>query len=179
MPKGEDYSIKEKQIMFRVIEFVEREKTGAIIPLYNTSNRLLAMLGISESSLFKLKKEIVDQRQKEQDEQEKQQQQQLVRTRRQTTSSVESSRSHRKRRWSTISQELPSAIPTPLPSKKAGSSGRPKIRLSELAEDTIRYHFHLLLVSSLASICYQQIISLLLGRENISHSGEGTQPYSQ
>jgi hypothetical protein len=99
MPKGEDYSIKEKQIMFRVIEFVEREKTGAIIPLYNTSNRLLAMLGISESSLFKLKKEIVDQRQKEQDEQEKQQQQQqqLVRTRRQTTSSVESSRSHRKR----------------------------------------------------------------------------------
>jgi hypothetical protein len=96
MPKGEDYSIKEKQIMFRVIEFVEREKTGAIIPLYNTSNRLLAMLGISESSLFKLKKEIVDQRQKEQDEQEKQQQQ-LVRTRRQTTSSVESSRSHRKR----------------------------------------------------------------------------------
>jgi hypothetical protein len=95
MPKGEDYSIKEKQIMFRVIEFVEREKTGAIIPLYNTSNRLLAMLGISESSLFKLKKEIVDQRQKEQDEQEKQQQ--LVRTRRQTTSSVESSRSHRKR----------------------------------------------------------------------------------
>jgi hypothetical protein len=98
MPKGEDYSIKGKQIMFRVIEFVEREKTGAIIPLYNTSNRLLAMLGISESSLFKLKKEIVDQRQKEQDEQEKQQQQQqLVRTRRQTTSSVESSRSHRKR----------------------------------------------------------------------------------
>jgi hypothetical protein len=97
MPKGEDYSIKEKQIMFRVIEFVEREKTGAIIPLYNTSNRLLAMLGISESSLFKLKKEIVDQRQKEQDEQEKQQQQQLVRTRRQTPSSVESSRSHRKR----------------------------------------------------------------------------------
>jgi hypothetical protein len=96
MPNGEDYSIKEKQIMFRVIEFVEREKTGAIIPLYNTSNRLLAMLGISESSLFKLKKEIVDQRQKEQDEQEKQQQQ-LVRTRRQTTSSVESSRSHRKR----------------------------------------------------------------------------------
>lgn len=162
--------------MFRVIEFVEKEKTGAIIPLYNTSNRLLVMLGISESLLFKLKKEIVDQRQKEQDEQ---QQQQLVRTRRQTTSSVESSRSHRKRRWSTISQELPSAIPTPLPSKKAGSSGRPKIRLSELAEDTIRYHFHLLLVSSLASMCYQQIISLLLGRKNISHSGEGAQPYSQ
>lgn len=177
MPKGEDYSIKEKLIMFRVIEFVEREKTGAIIPLYNTANRLLAMLGISEGSLLNLKKEIVDQRQKEQDEQEKQQQ--LVRTRRRTTSSTESSRSHRKRRWSTISQELPIAVPTPIPSKKQGNSGRPKIRLSELAEDTIRYHFHLLLVSSLTAICSQQIISLLLGRENISHSDESTQPYSQ
>lgn len=163
--------------MFRVIEFVEREKTGAIIPLYNTSNRLLAMLGISESSLFKLKKEIVDQRQKEQDEQEKEQQ--LVRTRRRTTSSIVSSLSHRKRRWSTISQELPTAVPTPIPSRKEGNSGRPKIRLSELAEDTIRYHFHLLLVSNLTVICYQQIISLLLGRENISHSDQGTQPYSQ
>ena len=73
MPKGQDYSIKEKQTFFRVIDFVEKEKAGPTIPLHNTTGSLLAMLGIGENSLFRLKKELADQRQRQQDEQEKQQ----------------------------------------------------------------------------------------------------------
>ena len=65
MPKGQDYSIKEKQMFFRVIDFVEKEKAGPTISLHNTTGRLLAMLGIGENSLFRLKKELADQRQKQ------------------------------------------------------------------------------------------------------------------
>lgn len=176
MPKGQDYSIKEKQIFFRVIDFVEKEKAGPTIPLHNTTGRLLAMLGIRENSLFRLKKEFVDQRQKEQDGQEKQQ---FIRTRRRTTSNNESVRLHRKRRWSAVSYNSPSVVPTPLPSYKKGNSGRPAIHLSELAEDTIRYHFHLLLVSSQTLFCYQPLTTLFLGGENISYSRKGAQPYSR
>ena len=43
MPKGHDYSIKEKQIFFRVIDFVEKEKAGPTIPLHNATGRLLAI----------------------------------------------------------------------------------------------------------------------------------------
>ncbi len=62
--------MKEKQISFRVIDFVEKEKTDPVIPLDNTNARLPAMLGISKRSLSRFKKEIVDQRQKKQEEQE-------------------------------------------------------------------------------------------------------------
>ena len=145
MPKGQDYSIKEKQIFFRVIDFVEKEKAGPTIPLQNTTDRLLAMLGIGETSLFRLKKELTNQRQKQQDEQEKQL---FICSRRRTASSNESARLHRKRCWSTASYNMSSAVPAPLPSYKKDNSGRPAIHLSKLPEDTIRYHFRLLLVSS-------------------------------
>ena len=177
MPKEVDYSINQKQIMFRVIEFVEREKTGAVIPLHNTTGRVLAMLAISESSLFRVKKEIVDQRQKELDEPVTQE---PISSRRRTISSTHQSHSHRKRRWSAVSYDSASTITTPLPSKKEGNSGQTAVCLSELAEDTIRYHFHLLLVSSRQTpTYYQQLSSLILGRESISHSHEGSQSYSR
>ena len=115
MPKGQHYSIKEKQIFFRVIDFVEKEKAGSTIPLHNTTGRLLAMLDIGKNSLFRLKKELADQRQKQQDEQEKQQ---FTRSRRRTTFNNESARLHRKRRWSTASCNTSSAVPAPLPSYK-------------------------------------------------------------
>ena len=82
MSKGQDYSIKEKQIFFHVIDFVEKEKADPTIPLHYTTGRLLAMLGIGENSLFRLKKELANQRQKQQNEQEKLQ---FVRSRRRTT----------------------------------------------------------------------------------------------
>ena len=65
MPKGHHYSIKEKQIFSRLIDFVEKEKAGLTIPPHNTTGRLLAMLGAGENSLFRLKKELADQRQKQ------------------------------------------------------------------------------------------------------------------
>ena len=58
------------------------------------------MLGIGENSLFRLKKELVDQREKQQYEQEKQQ---FMRSRRRTTFNNESARLHDKRHLSTAS----------------------------------------------------------------------------
>ena len=134
------------------------------------------MLGIGENSLFRLTKELADQRQKQQDEQEKQQ---FIRSRRRTTFNNEPARLHRKRRWSTASYNTLSAVPAPLPSYKKNNSGRPAIHLSQLAEDTIWYHFHLLLVSSQTLVCYQPLGTPFLGEENISYSRKGAQPYSR
>ena len=159
-----------------MIDFVEKEKAGPTIPLHNTTGRLLAMLGIGENSLFRLKKELADQRQKQQDEQEKQQ---FILSSRRTTFNNESARLHRKRRWSTASYNTSSAVSAPLPSYKRDNSGRPAIHLSKLAEDTIQYHFHLLLVSSHSLVCYQPLGTPFLGEENISCSRKGAQPYSR
>ena len=154
MPKGQDYSIKEKQIFFRVIDFVEKEKAGSTTSLHNTTGRLLAMLGTGETSLFRLKKELADQRQKQQDEQEKQQ---FIRSRHRPTFNNELAQLHRKCQWSTASYNTSSAVPAPLPSYKKDNSGRSAIHLSKLAKDTIRYHFHLLLMSSQTLVCYQPL----------------------
>ena len=134
------------------------------------------MLGIAENSLFKLKKELADQRQKQQDEQEKQQ---FIRSHCRTTFNNESAWLHRKRRWSNASYNMSFAISAPLPSYKKDNSGRPAMYLSKIAEDTIRYHFHLLLVSSQTLVYYQPLGTPFLGEENISYSREGAQPYSQ
>ena len=160
MLKGHDNSIKEKQIFFRVIDFVEKEKAGPTISFHNTTGRLLAMLGIAEDSLSRLKKELTDQRQKQQDEQEKQQ---FIRSRRRTTFNNKSAWLHRKRRWSNAFYNMSSAVPTPLPSYKKDNSGRLAMHLSKLAEDTIRYHFHLLLVSSQTLVYYQPLGTPFLG----------------
>jgi len=58
MPTGHEYSTDLKNVFFRVIAFVEAEKTGHQIPLNNTTERLQAMLGISKGSVFNLKKEM-------------------------------------------------------------------------------------------------------------------------
>ena len=76
------------------------------------------------------------------------------RSRRRTTFNNESARLHRKRRWSTASCNTSSAVSAPLTSYKKDNSGRLAIHSSKLAEDTIRYHFHLLLMSSQTLVCY-------------------------
>jgi hypothetical protein len=58
MPKGEDFMSNVKQLMFRIIKFVEGEKNGPVIPLFNTTERLEAMLGISQRSVFRLRNEM-------------------------------------------------------------------------------------------------------------------------
>ena len=66
MPIGKEFAKDLKEMMFRVIFFVENEKNGPIIPLYNVNERLSAMLGISDRSISNLKKEMNElQRQKD------------------------------------------------------------------------------------------------------------------
>ena len=55
VPTGVEFSQELKQLMFNVIQFVENEKSGTIIPLNNVNDRLQAMLGISLSSVRRLK----------------------------------------------------------------------------------------------------------------------------
>ena len=52
------------------------------------------------------------------------------------------------------------------------------MHLSKLADDTIRYHFHLLLVTNQTLVCYQPLGTPVLGEANISYSRKGAQPYS-
>ncbi|CAF1415344.1 unnamed protein product [Didymodactylos carnosus] len=54
------FSKDEKALIFQVIEFVESEKHGNEIPLINTIERLVTMLGISSTALKALKKELND-----------------------------------------------------------------------------------------------------------------------
>jgi hypothetical protein len=140
MGKGSEFSTELKQVFFRVIAFVEAEKSGSLIPLTNTTLRLITMLGISKTSLFCLKGEFEEARQQQQDAQ---------RPRRRTTSGPTTS--HRKRKWSEVSSSFDDItnIPVPQPPLKKGHSGRRALVLSELGEDTIRYHFHLMLAEKL------------------------------
>ncbi|CAF3252399.1 unnamed protein product [Rotaria sp. Silwood2] len=55
MPGGIYFSTELKKVLFRIITFVENEKDGPLIPLNNYNARLVAMLGISETSLLRLK----------------------------------------------------------------------------------------------------------------------------
>ena len=160
-------------MFFRMIAFVEKEKADPTILLHNTTDRLLAILSIGKNSLFRLKKELADQRQKQQDEQEKQEKQQFIRSRRRTAFNNGLVRLHRKHRWSTASYNSSSAVPAPLSSYKKDNSGRPAIHLSTLAEYAIQYHFHLLQVSSQTLVCYQPLGTPFLGEENISYSHKG------
>ena len=61
MPIGHDFSLDAKQIMFNVIKFVEREKGGYLIPLNNVNDRIKSILGISMSSVERLKREMREQ----------------------------------------------------------------------------------------------------------------------
>jgi hypothetical protein len=75
MPQGVPFTPEIKQVFFRVIHFVESEKNGPQIPINNSTARIMAMLGISESSLINLRKEMKTIREtreaKEREEEEK------------------------------------------------------------------------------------------------------------
>ncbi|CAF0930722.1 unnamed protein product [Didymodactylos carnosus] len=70
MPKGYEFSQEVKQLMFHIINFVEREKNGPVIPLYNVNDCLVKMLGVSGRSVRRLKQEFQQLRQKEINEQQ-------------------------------------------------------------------------------------------------------------
>ncbi|CAF3941892.1 unnamed protein product, partial [Rotaria sordida] len=58
MPKGHYFSQEVKELMFNVLEFIEAEKNGPTIPLYNVNDRIMAALQISHGSMAKLKNEM-------------------------------------------------------------------------------------------------------------------------
>ncbi|CAF1352201.1 unnamed protein product [Rotaria sordida] len=58
--------------MFHIINFVESEKNGPVIPLCNVTDRLVKMLDISEKSVRRLKQELHQLREKETNEKQRQ-----------------------------------------------------------------------------------------------------------
>ncbi|CAF3142132.1 unnamed protein product [Rotaria sp. Silwood2] len=58
--------------MFHIINFVESEKNGPVIPLYNVTDRLVKMLDISEKSVRRLKQELHQLKEKETNEKQRQ-----------------------------------------------------------------------------------------------------------
>ena len=58
IPTGYAYFQKEKQLIFNMINFIESEKNGWKIPLYNANGRLKAMVGISMHSVERPKREL-------------------------------------------------------------------------------------------------------------------------
>ena len=55
---GYEFLQEIKQLMFNVIDFVKDEKNGLVIPLNNVNDRLKSMLGISMTSVERLKREM-------------------------------------------------------------------------------------------------------------------------
>ncbi|CAF3764786.1 unnamed protein product [Rotaria sp. Silwood1] len=139
MTSGVHFSVDMKKLIFRVIKFVENEKTGLSIPLYNCNARLVAMLGISEGALLKLKKELTAAQNAEEQE---------YRPPRLRSQSKVRPVSKLKRRSSSLGlSSAPIVVPEPEPTKKR--SGRVPIKLLEQADSEIRFQFHALLAENI------------------------------
>jgi hypothetical protein len=154
MPTGEEFSVEQKTLIFRVIEFVESERNGLKIPLTSTSARVMALLGISYSSVHRLKKEVKDLRQEQTmesttEDEEFVPEESIIRTRAHSASVfAPTGRRKTKKTWSArkIASVVSTDVPMPIAPKKKGNVGRRQVVLSEAGEDAIRYHFHLILV---------------------------------
>jgi len=143
MPKGYEFSQEIKQLMFNVIDFVESEKNGSVIPLNNVNDRLKSMLGISMASVERLRREMREEKNRIADEQKKvdkakqdNENQELEMARRfrhaRSTSSSSSITS------SSIITDIETTIPVATPPRKFDHSGRPAITLSEEEQENIR-----------------------------------------
>ena len=128
MPTGINFGSDMKQLMFRIIKFVESEKEAPVIPLYNTTSRLEIMLGFSRTTVFRLRNEI---RSLEQEEEESNEDKIQLRRRTVSEASVLSKYSQRTRK---ISVDI---LLAGSPAKK-GNSGRKKTSLSEQQQVQIR-----------------------------------------
>ncbi len=58
MAQGVHFTQQLKEMFFRMIDLVESEKSEPQIPMNNATARNIAMLGISEPSLWNLNKKI-------------------------------------------------------------------------------------------------------------------------
>ena len=141
MPTGVDFSQELKQLMFNVIRFVEKEERGTIIPLNNVNNRLQAMLGISLSSVRRLKEEM------RQHESRMSEEKRLIEQERQMKETQRLEMINRLHQRRSVSRE-PTYFTTvdvtkvtmhvPHAPLKLGNSGRQDIILSEEQQEDIR-----------------------------------------
>ena len=141
VPTGVEFSQELKQLMFNVIQFVENEKSGTIIPLNNVNDRLQAMLGISLSSVRRLKEEM------RQDEGRLIEERQLIEGERQRKENQRLELTNRLRQRRSISREsacfttvdvTEATIPVARAPLKLGNSARTGIILSEEEQENIR-----------------------------------------
>jgi hypothetical protein len=156
MPKGEEFSIEAKKLMFRVIDFVESERDGLQIPLKSTSARVMALLGIGYSSVHRLKSELEQLRRDHREDKievEKIPVAEITPPRTRTQSATVHAPSGLrkiKKTWSARRLAVAASFEieiSPLPPQKKGNVGRRRVVLTEACDDAIRYHFHLILVS--------------------------------
>ena len=190
MARGYKYSAELKEIFFREISFIEYEKHGTQIPVYNTTRRIQAILGISERSIFNLKsetkclKEQAENEQKKKDEEkqkenqenqkkqteEKEQLLNMVRLRSQsmdaTTISDVSASSNQALSYRKSKRKWETSIPRTKSPLKRGHSGRPAIILSEQAENAIRYTFHAMLAEKVYPTTRTLLARLLNAHED-------------
>ncbi|CAF0965647.1 unnamed protein product [Didymodactylos carnosus] len=140
---AKQFSKEFKQFAYRVIDFVEKEKAGVIIPLNNVNHRLQAILGISDRSIYYLKAEMKQSVAMQEDESG---------TRRSLRRTVSASSS---------SSAIPRALST---LSGAGGGGRRRITLTETQSDTIRLTFHMLLKDRVYPTL-ENILSALLAQD--------------
>lgn len=141
MPTGIEFSQELKQLMFNVIQFVENEKGGATIPLNNVNDRLQAMLGISLSSVKRLKEEMRQHQSRLSEERRmiEQQKQRKENQRLEMTSRLRPKRSiSRDPTYVTAVDATEATIPVADAPLKLGNSGRSSIILSEEQQENIR-----------------------------------------
>ena len=141
MPTGSEFSQEVKQTIFNVIRFVEREKNGFVIPLYNVNVRLESMLGISRSSVEKLKKEFkeAEHRILEEERRASEAAQEQGNKERELELRLRHSRVSREtRRFSPMARNVERAKPIAQSPRKRGYSGRPAILTSEQEQENIR-----------------------------------------
>ena len=141
MPTGVEFSQELKQLTFNVIRFVENEKSGTIIPLNNVNDRLQGMLGISLSSVRRLKEEM------RQDEGRLIEERQLIEGERQRKENQRLEMTNRLRQRRSISREsacfttvdvTEATMPVARAPLKLDNSGRTGIILSEEEQENIR-----------------------------------------
>jgi hypothetical protein len=141
MPTGCEYSQKEKQLIFNVINFVESEKNGWKIPLYNVNERLEAMLGISMRSVERLKSEFREDRERLTEEIRRTTEEELKKHEEKhelTLRLRHRSSSRAERRFSPMRTQVEQAIPVARAPSKTTHSGHLAILLSEQQQEHIR-----------------------------------------
>jgi hypothetical protein len=141
MPTGQEFSYDIKQIFFNVIKFVEKEKFGPIIPLFNVNERLSSMLNISTRSVERLKNEMREiedsmmERRRKMDEEKEEIENQKA----QVLSRLRNLRSRSSSSSSTTSINANSiGDPVPRSPRKLSNPGRPLTILTEEQQETIR-----------------------------------------